>query len=146
MKAARDIYSIDPGALVIVKPALVGLFGANATITELEMLGLHNFVEHDASLTRSDFYFDSATYLDLNATLLADFLPDKSAMIDRGDIVVARQARINYSRSNNPTFNWTSALSHGAAASRENWVSSDSVSMEIWSSMVESSAMRASFK
>ncbi|RAL12605.1 peroxidase family protein [Aspergillus homomorphus CBS 101889] len=74
----------------------------NATTFSLNHLSRHNILEHDASLSRQDFYFgnnhdfDQAVFDETRSYWIFPIIDIKAA-------ATARQARINTSKANNPT-------------------------------------------
>ncbi|KAI2793986.1 hypothetical protein POX_a00576 [Penicillium oxalicum] len=80
----------------------------NATTFSLDDLSHHNILEHDASLSRRDYYdgddhsFDSATFDQTRSYW-------KEPMIDVRQAAQARQARVDTSNATNPTFSLSDA-------------------------------------
>ncbi|KAL5047033.1 hypothetical protein BDW71DRAFT_214194 [Aspergillus fruticulosus] len=76
---------------------------ANATTFSLSDLNRHNILEHDASLSRQDYYFGNDHVF--NQTIFDETRSYwTEAFIDVSAAALARQARVNTSNATNPTF------------------------------------------
>lgn len=77
----------------------------NATTFNLDHLSRHNILEHDASLSRADFYFGNHDNHDFNQTVFDQTRSYwKGPIIDIQDAANARLARVLDSKAKNPTF------------------------------------------
>ncbi|PSK45369.1 hypothetical protein B9Z65_2509 [Elsinoe australis] len=78
----------------------------NATFFTLEQLQPHNLLEHDASLSRSDFYFGNQ--FEFNQTVYdttKEYFTDET--LDRFQLANARMFRMLQSKAFNPTYKFT---------------------------------------
>ncbi|KAI0133788.1 Chloroperoxidase [Xylariales sp. AK1849] len=99
-----NVLNIDQGlAEFLFKEALTTNPAPNATTFSLSDLNTHDILEHDASLSRQDFYFGNPQ--PFNQTIFDQTRSYwKGPIIDVKMAADARQARVNTSNSTNPTF------------------------------------------
>ncbi|KAL4865140.1 hypothetical protein BDV12DRAFT_175096 [Aspergillus spectabilis] len=92
-------------ATIVTKLAVLSADDPASGLFNLDMLNRHNIFEHDASLTRKDFYLggDGHTIDQVALKKFLRFFKGKQ-WIDLNDAAMARYARVLESRLKNPTF------------------------------------------
>ncbi|RYP51541.1 hypothetical protein DL768_003136 [Monosporascus sp. mg162] len=75
----------------------------SATTYSLDHLGRHNILEHDASLSRADAYFDNPSVF--NQTVFDETRSYwKGLVVDLDEAVISRLARLETSQATNPNY------------------------------------------
>nr|AAC49193.1 putative peroxidase [Aspergillus nidulans] len=92
-------------ATIVTGLAVLSADDPASGIFNLDMLNRHNIFEHDASLTRKDFYLGGDGHT-IDQPTLDEFLSyfDGKEWIDLNDAAAARYARVLDSREKNPSF------------------------------------------
>jgi hypothetical protein len=127
--ALRSIISLA----ITGAQSVAGIF-PNGVLAALDVLNAtHNVIEHDASLSRSDY--NLGDWVRPNGTLISQFLPNLgfgtfflnvyflrlfSAILTRSDIAAARKRRIQDSQARNPSFTF-GATAQAPVAAGEVW-------------------------
>ncbi|KAL4769274.1 putative sterigmatocystin biosynthesis peroxidase stcC [Aspergillus nidulans var. acristatus] len=92
-------------ATIVTGLAVLSADDPASGIFNLDMLNRHNIFEHDASLTRKDFYLGGDGHT-IDKPTLDDFLSyfEGKEWIELNDAAAARYARVLDSRAKNPSF------------------------------------------
>lgn len=104
----QEVFHLSEGlASTVTNLALLAAEDPASGIFSLGMLNRHNIFEHDASLTRKDFYLGGDGHTIDNASL-AQFLSyfEGAPWVDLNDAAAARYARVKLSEDKNPNFTY----------------------------------------
>ncbi|KAG7382689.1 hypothetical protein PHYPSEUDO_004659 [Phytophthora pseudosyringae] len=112
-EALVKVYNLDPS----LADFLVSSLSAQFTLTDL---GVHNFVEHDASLVHDDSW-DGGDPSSLNNTLAFDLLSraDKDFQLTTLTLAAYRREREAFSAANTPNFEETYTVERALTAYSE---------------------------
>lgn len=106
----KDGINFDPAlGEIMFEQALIANPEPNATFFTLDQLNVHNLLEHDGSLSRSDAYFGNNHIF--NETVFAESMTFWNGdILDANALAMSKIGRQASSKAKNPTYRFTSTV------------------------------------